>query len=130
MEKKILIVDDEPDILFALKLIFENHNYDVLTVENGEKAIKEIERGFRGVVLIDIMMPDLDGWDTLKEILKRGLIKNVAIDIITGKGTKNHAKMEGLESYINDYITKPFKIDQLINSVNECFKKLDIKKNR
>jgi len=129
MLNKLLIVDDELDILKSLKIIFEQFNYDVITVDSGEKCLKELEKGFKGVVLIDIMMPGLDGWDTIKEILKRGLMDNIAIDIITGKGTKDHDKMIGLELYIYDYLSKPVEIEELIESVMKCSIQL-AKKNK
>ena len=81
MKKRIMVVDDEPDILNSLKIVFKRHDFEVITVDNGKKCLKEIEKGFRGVVLIDLMMPELDGWDTINEIVKRGLINNVEIAI-------------------------------------------------
>ena len=119
MSKKILIVDDETDILTTIKTIFERLNYDVITVNNGLDCIKEIEKGFKGVILMDIMMPDMDGWDTIREIIKKGLTNGIIIEVITGKGTINHEKINGLESYIYDYITKPFDIEKLISSVKK-----------
>ncbi|KYK34829.1 MAG: hypothetical protein AYK22_04550 [Thermoplasmatales archaeon SG8-52-3] len=120
MYKKIMIVDDEPDILTSLKTVFQNQDYDVVTVDNGLDCITELERGFKGVILMDIMMPGMDGWQTIKEIVNKGLIKNVAIGIITGKGTKNHTNMQGLSCYIYDYFSKPLNIRDLIRSVENC----------
>lgn len=124
-----MIVDDEPDILTSLKTVFERQRYDVTTVENGADCINEIEQGFEGVVLMDIMMPEMDGWETIKEIVERGLMKNVAIEIITGKGTKNHERMGTLGSYVYDYLSKPLDINQLISSVNKCNNFLIAKNN-
>jgi len=123
-----MIVDDEPDVLFALRTIFERKNFDVITVKNGFECLNELEKGFKGVILMDIMMPDMDGWDTIKTIVQRGLMKGVAIEIITGKGTKDHEKMAGLESYIRDYLAKPLDTKQLLASVDECNRYLDGKK--
>jgi DNA-binding response OmpR family regulator len=66
---------------------------------------------------MDIMMPFMDGWDTIEEITKRGLSKNVVISILTAKGTPDHEKLKGLESHIYDYITKPFDVQKLIYDV-------------
>jgi DNA-binding response OmpR family regulator len=117
MEKKIMIVDDDPDILISIRKIFEREGYEVFTVDSGMDCIKELERGFKGVVLMDIMMPFMDGWDTIEEITKRGLSKNVVISILTAKGTPDHEKLKGLESHIHDYITKPFDVQKLIYDV-------------
>ena len=122
MDKKIMIVDDEQDVLFSLKTIFENQNFDVITVTSGKECINEIEKGFKGIVLMDLMMPEMDGWTTIYEIVKRGLNKKVAISVITGKGTKDYQKMNILGSYIFDYLVKPLDINQLISSVEKCNK--------
>ena len=119
MNEKILIVDDEEDILTALRTFYEGHKIDVTTVTNGKDCIKAIERGFKGVVLIDIMMPKMDGWDTIKELVKRDLVNNVKIKIITGKGTKDHSKIAELASYVDDYIGKPFTNETLLAVVQK-----------
>ena len=118
--KKIMVVDDEPDILVSIRTILEGQNYDVTTVSNGAECLEELEKGFEGIVLMDLMMPVLDGWATINEIVKRGLIKNVSISIITGKGTKDYQKMGVLGSYIFDYLAKPLDIKKLISSIERC----------
>jgi CheY-like chemotaxis protein len=122
MDKKIMIVDDEQDVLYSLKTIFEAQNFDVITVTNGKECLREIEKGFKGVILMDLMMPEMDGWTAIHEIVKRGYNKNVAISVITGKGTKDYQKMSDLGSYVFDYLTKPLDIEQLISSVERCIK--------
>jgi DNA-binding response OmpR family regulator len=124
MNKKIMIVDDEEDILKALRVLFEHECYEVITVDSGKQCLKELEKGFTGVILMDIMMPQMDGWDTIQTIVDRGLTDHVAIAIITGKGTTDHEKLLGLESYIKDYIVKPVERDKLIMSVERCFSQL------
>lgn len=129
MNKKIMIVDDEPDILNSLKTVLEHQNYEVITVNNGFECIEKLEEGFKGLILMDLMMPEIDGWDTIKQIINRGLMKNVAISIITGKGTKNYQKMAVLGSYIYDYLTKPVDIKELIESIEKCYKHISVKNN-
>jgi DNA-binding response OmpR family regulator len=124
MEKRLMVVDDDPDILISIRKIFEREGYEVLTVDTGHDCVKEIERGFKGVILIDIMMPFLDGWDTIEQILKRGLTKDVIISILTAKGTPDHEKMKGLEGFIYDYITKPFDISHLKEIVSSQYSML------
>jgi DNA-binding response OmpR family regulator len=119
MDKKVMIVDDEPDILLSLKTVLERNNYDVVAVSSGEDCLNKIENGYKGIILIDLMMPGMDGWDTINEIVNRGYIKDVAISIITGKGTKDYQKMSSLFSYIFDYLTKPINIDRLIASIEK-----------
>ena len=128
MNRKIMIVDDEPDILIALRFVFERQKYEVVTAKSGFECLEELEKGFKGIILMDIMMPEMDGWDTIKEIVQRGFMRNVAIEIITGKGTKDREKMNGLESYIRDYLAKPLNTEQLIASVDKCNQYLDKKR--
>jgi DNA-binding response OmpR family regulator len=118
MNKKLMVVDDDPDILITIRNIFEREGYEVLTVDSGSDCIKELEHGFKGVILMDIMMPFMDGWDTIKEIVEKGFITGVTISIVTAKGTPDHEKMKGLESYVRDYITKPFNVQELVSNVN------------
>jgi DNA-binding response OmpR family regulator len=122
MLKRIMIVDDEPDVLISLKTALEKKELNVITVSNGNDCLKEIEKGFKGIILMDLMMPEMDGWETINEIVKRGHIQNIAIAIITGKGTKDFQKMSMLGSYVYDYLTKPLEIDKLI----ACVKKYNI----
>jgi len=117
--KKIMVVDDDPDILISLRGIFEKQGYEVLTVDSGMDCIYEIERGYEGIILMDIMMPFMDGWDTINEIKNRGLDTRVIISILTAKGTKDHEKLKGLESIVYDYITKPFEINDIIENVKK-----------
>jgi len=121
MEKRLMVVDDDPDILISIRKIFENEGYEVLTVDTGWDCLEELERGFKGIILMDIMMPFMDGWDTIEQILKKGLTKDIIISILTAKGTPDHEKMKGLEEYIFDYITKPFDISQLINLISNQY---------
>lgn len=120
MNNKVMIVDDEPDILHSLKLVLEKNDYEVITAADGHECLKYLEKGFKGIILMDLMMPNMDGWETIAEIVKRGYMKNVAISIITGKGTKDYQKMATLASYIFDYLAKPLNVEQLITSVERC----------
>jgi len=130
MNKKVMIVDDEPDILDSLKLVLERENYDVITVESGLQCLEKLEDGFEGVILMDIMMPGMNGFDTIKEIVNRGYIKNVAIEIVTGMGIKDAKNMGVMEPYIHDYLSKPVDIKELIHSVEKCNIYLDAKSRK
>ena len=68
---------------------------------------------------MDILMPEMDGWDTIKEIVDRGYIRNVAINIVSGIGYKEHQQMGILEPHIYDFLSKPVEIRELIKSVEK-----------
>lgn len=118
MDKKIMVVDDDPDILVSIRTIFEKQGYEVLAVDSGSDCIKELKRGFKGIVLMDLIMPFMDGWDTLREIIKNGLNKDIVISILTGIGVPDYEKMKGFEPYIHNYIKKPFDLEKLISDIN------------
>ncbi|UCF13083.1 MAG: response regulator [Thermoplasmatales archaeon] len=67
---------------------------------------------------MDLMMPYIDGWETLKEIIKKGLNKDIVISILTAKGAPDPEKMKGFDSYIYNYIKKPFELKKLISEIN------------
>jgi DNA-binding response OmpR family regulator len=120
MKKKVLIVDDEPDVVDSLKVILKKNRYKVETASNGDECIKKLEEGFKGVVLLDLLMPEKDGWETLKEIVDKGYIKNVAIEVISALGQRENKRMTSLEPYIYDYLTKPLDISEFVSSVKRC----------
>jgi DNA-binding response OmpR family regulator len=114
-----MVVDDDPDILVTLGTLFEEEGFEVVTAENGLECLKELEKGFRGIILLDIMMPVLDGWDTIKHMTLGGYMDdNVVIVILTARRIPDK-EMEEFENYIQEYITKPFDIKQLIETVKK-----------
>lgn len=119
MNTKVMVVDDEPDVLESLKSILEHENYEVVAVESGAECLKKLEEGFEGIIFMDILMPGINGWDTIKEIVDRGYIKNVAINVVSGIGYKEHQQMGVLEPYIYDFLSKPVDIKELIKSVEK-----------
>ena len=119
MSTKVMIVDDDPDILASFKSMLEHENYEVVTAESGAECLKKLQEGFKGIILLDILMPDMNGWDTIKAIVDQGYIKDVAINVVTGMGTKDHQQMGVLEPYIYEYLSKPVEIRDLIKSVEK-----------
>jgi DNA-binding response OmpR family regulator len=120
ISKKIMIVDDDPDLLVFLRTLFEQHNFEVLAVDCGMDCLDELKRGFKGVILMDLMMPFMDGWTTIQEIIKQGFEKNIALSIITASGRADPEKMKGLEPFIHSYIQKPFDLERLVREVHDA----------
>ena len=122
MQKKLMIVDDDPSILITIRELFESEGYHVYTVTNGKECIDELKSGFKGVILMDIMMPLMDGWETIREMMKHNLIEGNTISILTAK--EYHGQnLQEFEGIVKDYITKPFTTKELINTVNSYFQK-------
>lgn len=112
----MMIVDDEPSIRIALEVLLKGEGFEVTTADSGQKCIEELKKGFKGVILMDIMMPNMDGWDTIKEIVEDDLLEGNIISMLTAKDAPDQ-KMEGLQEYVIDYITKPFEPDELVATV-------------
>ena len=124
MKKRIMIVDDDPGILRAVKALLEIEGLGVITVDNGQDCIAELGKGFRGVILMDVDMPVMDGWDTIREMVNRRCIEGNIISMLTGQDTPDR-KMEGLQEYVIDYITKPFDPDELMAAIKGYLEHLE-----
>jgi DNA-binding response OmpR family regulator len=107
MHDTVMIVDDNEYIRESVEIICQCEGLEVLTAAGGDECLAHLEAGFRGVILMDIMMPVLDGWDTIREIVDRRLYPGNLIVMLTGMGEPD-ARMDGLQEYVTDYLTKPF----------------------
>ncbi|MBN8217108.1 MAG: response regulator [Spirochaetes bacterium] len=116
--KRLLIVDDEPSIRYTVRVLFESEGWEVLEASNGEECLGLVAGGYRGIVLMDIMMPGLDGWDTIRLLAERGLLAGCHVLMLTARETPD-AKMEGLQEAVLDYFTKPFDGDALVRAVSQ-----------
>ena len=115
--KKVLIVDDEPDTLELVKLVLESGGFEAILANNGIEAMAKIETGTPDLVLLDIMMPDMDGWDIFRKIKEKN--SSIPIAILTAKA-QNIDKLLGLHVLkADDYITKPFGKNELIGKVRK-----------
>jgi DNA-binding response OmpR family regulator len=119
-----MVVDDDPSILITVKNILETEGVEVVTADSGKACVNKLEAGFKGVLLLDIMMPHMDGWDTIREIVARGLMGGNVISMLTAKDVPD-AKMDGLQQYVIDYNTKPFEPERLIGAVDEYLSYLE-----
>ncbi len=115
--KKVLVVDDEPDTLELVKLVLESAGFEAILVNNGIEALAKIDTEKLDLVLLDIMMPDMDGWDVFRKIKEKNT--TIPIAILTAKA-QNIDKLLGLHVLkADDYITKPFGKNELIGKVRK-----------
>jgi DNA-binding response OmpR family regulator len=119
-----MVVDDDRYILIAVQTVLNEAGFSTEMVEDGRTCISHLKKGFTGIILLDIMMPDMDGWDTIRAISDEGLGDNVLIAMLTAKSDPDN-KMIGLQDYVFDYITKPFDPDELVSRVTLYSKYLD-----
>lgn len=116
MTAKVLIVDDEPSLLQVLKMNLDLEGYETLLAGDGETALRRIESESPDLVLLDIMMPVIDGWEVLRrlELLRLGKIPRVIVMTAKAGG---HNLVKAFTLGADDYVTKPFEIDELLETV-------------
>ncbi|NJD76884.1 MAG: response regulator [Candidatus Methanoperedens sp.] len=116
-DKKVLIVDDEPDTLELVKLVLEREGFRTLQASSGKDALAKIGTSRPDLVLLDIMMPDMDGWDVFRKMKEKE--PKIPIAILSAKA-QNIDKFLGLHVLkADDYITKPFGKNELIDRVRK-----------
>jgi two-component system alkaline phosphatase synthesis response regulator PhoP len=123
-KKRILIVDDEENILELLKYNLEKNGFEVVPKDNGEDAIEEMEKEDFDLVLLDLMLPVIDGLEILKFIRRHDRIKNTPVIMITAKNEEIDTVL-GLEMGADDYIGKPFGVHELLARVKALLRRND-----
>jgi two-component system, OmpR family, alkaline phosphatase synthesis response regulator PhoP len=114
--QSVLIVDDEPNILLSLQFLMKKSGYDVRTARDGEEALAEIERAAPDLVLLDVMMPKIDGFSICERIRANPEWKDMRIIMLTARG-RDAEREKGLALGADDYITKPFSTKDAIARV-------------
>ncbi|AOT70774.1 response regulator [Geosporobacter ferrireducens] len=120
--KKILIVDDDPRNLFVLATALEEYGAEILEAENGEAALKKLNRQAVDLILMDVMMPVMDGLETMKKIREDKSLQNIPIIAITAKSLKED-RAKCIAAGANDYVSKPVDYDVLIRLVKAWINK-------
>ncbi|PCI36410.1 MAG: hypothetical protein COB53_09710 [Elusimicrobia bacterium] len=115
---KILVVDDEEQIRWMLKIGLEGSGWDVVHVGDGLAALKEVEASKFDLIILDIMMPGISGWDTLGRLRKLPHHKKTPVLMLSAKSTLGDVE-QSLDLGANDYITKPFDLPTLHAKVDK-----------
>ncbi|WP_291869923.1 response regulator [Maribacter sp.] len=121
MRKKILLVDDEPNIVMTLEYAFKKQDYEVFIARDGSEALEIVNTSVPDVVLLDIMMPNVDGYQTLKHIKSKANLKNTKIVFLTAKNKSSDIE-KGLQLGADKYLTKPFSVKKIVSEINDLLK--------
>ena len=113
MNEQVLIVEDEPDVAELLRYNLEKEKYRTMVAHSGEEAIEAVRRQMPDFVLLDIMLPGLDGWEVCRIVRESANGKSVPIIMLTALSTEE-ARIQGLTLGADDYVTKPFSIRELL----------------
>ena len=131
MKKKnitILIVDDEPDILEILTYNLSNEGYQIETANNGIKAVKIAKKVKPQLIILDVMMPEMDGIEACEQIRKIKSLEYTVIAFLTARG-EDYSMVAGFEAGADDYITKPIKPKVLVSKVKSLLRRFRSDKN-
>jgi two-component system, OmpR family, alkaline phosphatase synthesis response regulator PhoP len=121
-DKKILLVDDEIDILEFISYNLEKEGYKVYTAQNGKDAIRIAEKKEPDLIILDVMMPEMDGIVTCEELRKIPKLKSTVIAFLTAR-SEDYSQIAGFEAGADDYITKPIRPKVLISRVKALLKR-------
>src|SRR5690625_1592922 len=118
--KKVLIVDDEKRMLDLIELYLRPHLYDCHKADHASEALSLLEKETFHIVLLDIMMPDMDGWELCREIRR---FSDVPIIMLTARDQRDDI-VKGLQLGADDYITKPFNEDELLARMSALLRRV------
>lgn len=118
MPVPVLIVDDEPMVRFTVEKILTQAGHGVQCADSGVACLEAVRAGFRGVILMDVMMPGLDGWETIDALAAEGLIEGNVVCMLTAV-REPEERMETVKELILDYVRKPFQVAELVSKVEE-----------
>lgn len=125
--KRILVVDDEIYIVHILEFSLTMEGYTVLTASDGEEALRVIEQERPDLVVLDIMMPKLDGYEVCKRLREDEQFRDLPVILLSAKG-RPVDRDAGLEAGADDYITKPFSPRRLLEKIRELLERENLRK--
>jgi len=111
-EGRLMIVEDDTDISNMLRIYFQSQNYDVIVAQRGEDALEMCRQQLPNIIVLDIMLPDMDGYDVCRRLRGNLRTSHIPIIFLTQKDERSD-KIHGLELGADDYITKPFDLEEL-----------------
>ena len=116
--KKILIVDDEPNIVMSLEYTFKKNNYEVFIARDGHEALDIVKTSYPDVIILDVMMPMVDGYATIEQIRKDDNLKHTKVIFLSAKNKESDIE-KGMALGADAYMTKPFSIKKVVDKVLE-----------
>ena len=122
MKTKIMVVDDDPNIRELVRLYLEKEGFEVTCAERGDEAVKMFRASPPNLMLLDVMLPGMDGWQVCREIRK---ISNIPIIMLTAKD-ETFDKVLGLELGADDYIVKPFDMKELVARIKAVIRRFQV----
>lgn len=126
---KVLVVDDEPDILEFLSYNLEKEGFQVETAENGKQALEKAKKNQPDIVLLDVMMPEMDGIETCRTMREMPQFEHTIIAFLTAR-TEDYSQIAGFETGADDYISKPIKPRVLVSRLKALLRRYEAKESK
>jgi DNA-binding response OmpR family regulator len=121
--KRVVYVEDEPEMIDLVRLILGRKGFEVIGANGGREGLATIRQQLPDLVLLDLMMPDMDGWDVYQQMKSEEKTRNIPVIVVTAKA-QNIDKVLGLHiAKVDDYIAKPFSPQELVESVEKVLSK-------
>jgi DNA-binding response OmpR family regulator len=126
-KKHILCIEDEAEMIELMRLVLEREGFEVTGAVGGEQGLKAMRQNKPDLILLDLMMPGMDGWEVYRQIRADKELMEIPVIIVTAKA-QSIDKVLGLQvAKVADYITKPFGPKELIGSIDRVFTKLNVR---
>ena len=120
-KKRVLCIEDEQEMIDLIKLILERRGFEVLGAVGGKEGLEVIRREKPDLILLDLMMPEIDGWEVYRQMKADEQVKDIPVIVVTAKA-QSIDKVLGLHiAKVDDYVTKPFGPQELLKSINKVF---------
>jgi DNA-binding response OmpR family regulator len=117
--RRIVYIEDEPEMIDLVRLILSRKGYEVIGANGGREGLNKVRQDLPDLILLDLMMPDLDGWDVYQQIKAENTTKDIPVIVVTAKA-QSIDKVLGLHiAKVDDYISKPFSPQELVDSVEK-----------
>lgn len=116
---KVLAVDDEKDVLFIVSAALKSEGYEVVTASNGFEALEAAARENPDIIVLDVMMPKMDGFETLKKLREQDGTRDIPVVMLTGLSDREK-KLDAIDYGVQHYIVKPFEVHDLISTLQRA----------
>jgi two-component system, OmpR family, response regulator VicR len=123
--KRILCIEDEPDMLDLFRLLLSRRGYEVLMASGGNEGLKMVREHLPDLVLLDLMMPDIDGWEVYQQMKSDESTRNIPTIVVTAKAQSIDRALGLHIAKVDDYIAKPFSPEDLIQSIERVLAKVN-----
>jgi two-component system response regulator VicR len=120
MKKRVVYIEDDPEIINLVRLILSRHGFELIGAEGGRSGLLMVRQMHPDLVLLDLMLPDMDGWEVYRRMRTDEALKDIPVIIITVKANRAERRAALNTFNVNGYITKPFDMHELVQSVRKA----------